>query len=533
MPRHDHRTSLIRPLDRRRFLASTTVAAACWPFAEMHIAEAADRRIKMGDNPFQLGVASGEPAPNGIVLWTRLATQPLTPDGGMPPEDIRVEWQVAGDEKMTKVVRKGTTNAPADWGHSVHVEVEGLEPDRTYWYQFKHGTETSPIGRTRTAPRPDALLTDFRFAFASCQHYETGYYNAYEHMAQDDLRVVVHLGDYIYDGASRSKSKTRPREHLGGKLKSLEDFRVRYAQYKLDSHLQAVHAAFPWLVTWDDHEVENNYAGLISENARSTSEAFAVQRANAYKVYYEHMPLRRASLPQGPDMQLYRNVRFGRLIQFAVLDTRQYRSDQPCGDGRKRPCPDVLDPQATMLGEQQERWLMKNLACSSAHWNVLAQQVPIARVDYGYLNSDDELVLAMDKWSGYDVARRRLLQGLWDHHVSNPVVLTGDVHRNWVNDLKIESHDENAPTVTTEFVGTSISSSGDGSKKPKYLSEVYSRNPFVRFYSEERGYVRCHITPERWQSDYRAIEVVSKPNQPCYDRASFIVEDGRPGAVRV
>ncbi len=533
MARRDAFSTPAIQFDRRRFLATTAITAACWPFAQMRILEAADRTVKMSDYPFQLGIASGDPAPDGVVLWTRLVPEPLTPNGGMPPEDVLVEWQVSTDEGMTRIVRKGTVTAPAEWAHSVHVEVDGLEPDRVYWYQFKHGAHTSPVGRTRTAPRADALVSDFRFAFASCQHYETGYYNAYDHMSQDDLKLVVHLGDYIYEGAGRPATKDRPREHAGPKLDQLEDYRIRYSQYKMDPHLQAVHAAFPWLVTWDDHEVENNYADLIPEATNTNPAGFPQKRANAYKAYYEHMPLRRSSLPKGPDMRIYRTVSFGKLVQFCVLDTRQHRSDQPCGDGRKAPCPEVFDPQKSILGNDQERWLQQELVNSSSQWNVLAQQVPIARIDASYTGKGDELSVSMDKWTGYEHSRQKLINFLADRKISNPIILTGDVHANWVNNVQRNADEEKSPNVATEFVGTSISSGGDGTRRPKYIDELYSRNPFVKYFSAERGYVRCEVTPKKWKSDYRAIEIVSKPNQPCFDRASFIVENNRPGAVPV
>jgi len=520
-----------RNMDRRRFLSLTTAAAAAWPFANMSQSIAADRRVRMKDNPFSLGVASGDPLPDGVVLWTRLCPEPLTPNGGMPPEDVQVNWQVSTNEAMTQIVRKGMVTAPADWAHSVHVEVDGLESDRVYWYQFKHGTETSPVGRTRTAPREDVLLDQFRFAFASCQHYEDGYFNAYQKMSQEDLRLVIHLGDYIYEGASRKKNKTRPREHAGPRLAELQDFRIRHAQYKLDPHLQATHAAFPWLVTWDDHETENNYAGFIPQKGKTSIEAFPQLRANAYKAYYEHMPLRRTAVPQGPNMQLYRNVVFGQLVQFSVLDTRQYRSDQPCNDGIHSPCEEVFNPRSTMLGETQEAWLQQKLVSSSSQWNVLAQQVPIARINYHRPESTEELLISMDKWAGCDAARRRLMKFFDESRITNPVVLTGDVHSNWVNDLRLDYDDVNAPTIGTEFVGTSISSAGDGPRIPKDSAHVLSRNPAVKFYNRERGYVRCEVTPQQWRSDYQVVEIVSQPNQPCVTRASYVVENGRPGAV--
>ncbi|MGY8768024.1 MAG: alkaline phosphatase D family protein [Pirellulales bacterium] len=517
--------NIIQPT-RRSFLTAAASAGLAWPLANLNLTEAADRTVLTKDYPFKLGIASGDPAPDGMVLWTRLAPDALH-GGGMPQEDVRVRWQVATDQKMTQVVRKGTATASKSWGHSVHVEVQGLQPDRTYWYQFKVGNDTSPVGRTRTTPAPNVMPDKFRFAFASCQNYEAGYFNALGHLANEDLHAVVHLGDYIYEGGINGK---KPRQHNSAEIVSLDDYRNRYALYKSDSDLQAAHAAFPWIVTWDDHEFDNNYAGFVSEQPDIVAAQFIKRRADAYQAYYEHMPLRRSTLPRGSMMQLHRNVTYGRLAQFSVLDTRQYRTDQPCGDRNKPPCEGVFDPNASLLGDIQEKWLCDGLTASPARWNILAQQVMMARVDR---IPGDAVAYSMDQWAGYEVGRKRLLQFMSDHQVANPVVLTGDIHTNWVNDLKIDFDKENSPTVATEFVGTSISSGGNGAEIRKDTDGVLAENPFVKFYNAERGYVRCEITPESWQSDYRVVPVVTKPESECLTRASYIVENGKPGAERV
>ena len=496
---------------------------AAWPLLSAPVEGVLLKNIKLAGYPFQLGIASGDPAADGFVLWTRLTPDPLH-GGGMPRENVEVVWQVARDEQMRRVVRKGTAVATPALAHSVHVEVEGLQPDRTYWYQFKTGSETSPVGRTRTAPAKDAAPPAVRFAFASCQHYESGYFTAYEHMAREELDLVVHLGDYIYEGAARDN---QTRQHVGLELQTHDDYRNRYAQYKSDKHLQAAHAAFPWIVTWDDHEFDNNYAAHVSEEPNLDVDEFLKRRATAYQVYYEHMPLRRAALPHGPDMQLYRRAAFGRLIDFSVLDTRQYRTNQPCGDRNKPPCEGVFDPGATLLGAGQERWLTEGLSRSKATWNCLAQQVMMGRVDR--LPGDD-VAWSMDQWAGYDVSRKRLLKFLVDRQITNPVVLTGDIHSNWVNDLKIDFDDPASAAVATEFVGTSISSGGDGSQTRADTAGVLAENPFVKFYNAERGYVRCEVTPKQWRSDYQVVEYVTRRGAPLVTRASFVVENGRPGA---
>jgi len=513
--------------NRRFFLKSSAAAVMAWPFADMRIGTAAQRKVTLSEYPFQLGVASGDPLPDGVVLWTRLAPQPLQPAGGMPPEDVPVTWRIARDEGFTDVVREGTTTASADWAHSVHVEVDGLEPDHAYFYQFVAAGEKSPTGRTRTTPRRDAKPSECRFAFASCQHFEAGLYTAYEHMAKDDLHAVIHLGDYIYEGKESTKGVRR---HVGPEIKTLEDYRRRHALYKTDPHLQATHLAFPWIVTWDDHEFDNNCAGDVSEEKNVSSADFLVRRANAYKAYYEHMPLRKSALPKGPDMQIYRNLPYGTLADFCVLDTRQYLSDQPCGDGTKLQCPECFDPQMTMLGAQQEAWLSEQLTRSPATWNVLAQQVMVARAKRP---RNDQEVVSMDQWGGYDVPRTRLLKFLQDAKISNPVVLTGDIHSNWVNDLKVDFDDASSPIIASEFVGTSISSGGDGDLRAEAAAAIRTINPFVHFHSAERGYVRCRVTPETWQSDYCAIPYVTRPGAPCEIRASFVVENGRPGPQQV
>lgn len=508
--------------DRRQFLLSGA-SLAVLPWLGTIATGAVKRKASFAADPFQLGIASGDPAADGFVIWTRLAPEPVE-GGGMPNLPFEVRWQVAADEGMKRVVRQGTTLATPQLGHSVHVELAGLLPDRPYWYRFAAGDAESPIGRGRTTPAPDALPERLRFAFASCQHYETGLYTAYEHMAREDLDLVLHLGDYIYERAARDD---QVRRHNGHEIVTLDDYRNRYALYKSDPLLQAAHAMCPWLVVWDDHEVDNNYAGDVSEESGVSPAELLLRRAAAYQAYYEHLPLRRRALPAGPNMRLYRSVPFGRLARFNMLDTRQFRSDQPNGDGRKPLTAEVFDPRATMLGGKQERWLMRELLASESTWNVLGQQVMMARAD---VRPGQDKAYPMDKWAGYDVARRRLLSFLADRKIPNPVVVTGDIHSNWVNDLQVDFDRPDDPTVATEFVGTSISSSGNGTARHPNTDTLLAENPFVRFYNAQRGYVSCTVTPAQWQSDYQVVDYVDRPGAPLVKRASFVVENGQAGA---
>lgn len=511
-------------IDRRDFVKYIAAVSSISGLATT-AAVAGNGPPRFKDNPFQLGVASGDPTHDGVVIWTRLATEPLD-GGGMVNEPIPVRWEVATDESFSKVVRKGNTVASPQLGHSVHVEVEGLKPFRWYFYRFHTGKETSPVGQTRTAPRPQDDTKKVRFAFTSCQHFESGYFNGYPHMQKEDLDLVVHLGDYIYEYQGIDN---RPRKHLGQEIKSLEQYRTRYAQYRLDPNLQETHRLFPWLVTWDDHEFDNNYANLVSEEDGVSPESFLQRRKNAYQAYYEFMPLRRRSVPRGPHMKLYRECQYGALANFLVLDTRQYRTDQPNGDHQKPMTGKVFDPNTTMLGRKQEEWLMKKLAGSPATWNILAQQVMMAPLNRG---EGDDKRYSMDQWPGYEYSRRKLLKYFHEQKIANPVVLTGDIHVNWVNDLQLDFQNPKSPLVGTEFVGTSMTSGGNGGNKIPEYERAASQNDFVKFYNSNRGYVSCEITPEKWTTHFRATPVVTKPDATLFTPASFVVEEGIPGAQK-
>ncbi len=503
-------------LTRRSFLSGAASLAA---LSSTRLLSAATPEPKFSANPFTLGVASGDPAADSIVLWTRLAPDPQAPAGGMPAQAIEVQWLIAEDEGLGRIVHRGTERAEPQWGHSVHVEVGGLRPDRWYWYQFTAGGASSAKGRTRTLPAAGVMPARLRFAVANCQHYETGYYTAYEHLAAEDLDLVVHLGDYIYEGAAQDR---RPRRHNSGEIFTLDDYRRRYALYKSDPALQAAHQAAPWITTWDDHEVANNYAADIPEKP-ATRDAFLRRRAFAYQAYYEHLPLRRAARPTGPDLPLYRRLSYGRLAQFHVLDTRQYRTDQPCGDGNKPPCPDALNPTATLLGAAQREWLLAGLERSPATWNILAQQVMMARVDRA---AGPAITHSMDQWPGYEFERRRILRHFAEGRARNPVVLTGDIHTNWANELIADFDELGGRSVGVEFVATSISSGGDGREAPDTLDQLLAENPFVKFHNTERGYLRCEVTPREWRTDYRTVPFVSRPGAPLQTRATFVVQAG-------
>ena len=478
------------------------------------------------DYPFSLGVASGDPLPDGVVLWTRLAPRPLE-GGGMPMTPVRVSWEVARDSAFRSIERTGDALARPELGHSVHVEVSGLQPGREYFYRFLAGGEVSQTGRTKTAPPAGAAADALRFGVCGCSHYETGYFTGYRRIAQEQFDFVFHTGDYLYEyRADGGRNDLRVRQHLGDEIYTLVDYRNRYGQYKSDPDLIAAHRSAPFVVSWDDHETENNYAGELDENGTPPA-IFLLRRAAAYQAYYEHMPLRRASFPAGPHMRIYRRLQFGSLVDLHVLDTRQWRSDQACGDLLKT-CPDAYDPARTMLGAEQERWLFDNLADARGRWTVLGQQVYSFARDF--VNVNPNARFNMDVWDGYVAARTRLYSRLRETRAPNPIVLSGDVHVHFGADLKMDFTDPASETVGVEFTNTSISAGGDGAEVAANWEQIRSANPHIRYHSSRRGYIACTATPQSMRADFRVLDRVTVPDAPVRTAGSLTVEAGRPGS---
>ncbi|RCK69602.1 alkaline phosphatase [Desertihabitans brevis] len=481
---------------------------------------------------FTLGVASGDPLPDGVVLWTRLAPSPLDPDGrgGMADRVRPVAWQVAADPEFRRVVRRGVEVARPEWGHSVHAEVSGLEPGREYWYRFRVGDQVSPVGRTKTAPALGAPLSAAVFGFVSCQNFPAGYFTALRHAAEDQLDAMLHLGDYIYEGAGASQLPGRAHSPAA-EIFTLADYRVRHAQYKTDPDLQAAHASTPFISVPDDHEVENNWAGDISQVDTEPDQdpaVFRQRRADAFKALYENMPLRRASMPVGPDMQLYRRIRYGDLLDFSMIDTRQYRDDQLAAcEGE---CAGRNDPSRTILGEQQKAWLVEGLASSEATWQIIGNQsitfdndtVPGAGVDY-----------SEDNWNGYAGERRSVYSQIHEAGVQNVVIVTGDAHASAASDLRVDFNDTSSPVIGTEFLGTSITSGGNGSDQSNRTRAWLAENPHIKFANNNRGYQRVRVSPELLQVDYQVVDAVTTPDAPVRTRATLTVEAGRPGIAGV
>jgi alkaline phosphatase D len=535
-------TSSGRGFDRRSFLSATiaaAAAAACSGSDDAGSAQgsattsttsttAADLPVpELPADPFTLGVASGDPLPASVILWTRLAPEPSS-GGGMPAEDVPVRWEVATDESFGDVVSEGTAVATPSFGHSVHVDADGLEPDSWYHYRFTVGDWTSPAGRTRTAPEPDATPERFRFAHASCQNYPAGYYHAHAQIARDELDLVVFLGDYIYEGPGGGEM---PRAHDSGEVTDLVGYRNRYALYKGDPDLQAAHAACPWVITWDDHEVDNNYAGDVpEENSLLEGEEFLARRAAGYQAFYEHLPIR-VDPPDGPDMRIYRSMQWGTLAELFVLDGRQYRSDQPCDDvtlDLGPACDEWSEPGRTMLGDDQEDWLLDGLGSSNRTWKVIANQTVMSNLLVG------AAVLNHDQWDGYPESRRRLVDRIsgadGGSAVDNTVVLTGDIHIAGVGKLFAEDDPAQGQVIATELVCTSISSVAPAGIPADTVAGLLESVDY--FNADRRGYTRNEVTPSGWTADFVVVDALDPDDRSAAVDATFEIIPGQPGARR-
>jgi alkaline phosphatase D len=518
--------------DRRQLLRLAAAGASTlwWP-------RAAWCQPRLADNPFALGVASGSPTDDSVVLWTRITS------GGEPwPDDqpVTVRWEVAHDEAFSRIARKGQAQALAELAHSVHVEPGGLEADRWYFYRFMLGDFVSPVGRTRTFPAPDALPQRLRLAYASCQRWEHGHYAAWRHLLQEGPDLVLFLGDYLYEYPASRRGVRRP---PGLWVTSLDDYRRRHALYKSDEHLQAMHAACPWLVTWDDHEVQNDYAGLRRGSGGPPFTDFAARRAAAYQAYYEHMPLRASVLARAlqggrgaASLTLHSHQRYGRLARLLMLDTRQHKDPQACtprgrnGAGVVDPagCEAWHDPRRSLLGVAQEQWLDARLAQpADTGWTLIGQSTLFGRRD---LRAGPGEAFFNDGWDGYPAARKRFTQSLKRHRVGNAVLFGGDVHENWVGQVKADYDRPDSDAVAVEFCGTSISSRSSGAER---VAERMAENPhFIFADALHRGYGLADVTPARMSVHLRGLHDVEDPGSGIDTLARFVVEAGRPRVER-
>lgn len=511
---------------RRRFILTSG--------AGLVVAPALVRAQAYGSDPFSLGVASGDPSPDGFVIWTRLAPEPLAPHGGMGMRPVPVSWEVATEDSFTTVVAKGEATARPELGHSVHVEVAGLQPDRPYWYRFRTGPEHSRYGRARTAPAAGAAVGRLKLAVAGCQSYPDGLYTAHAHLAREaDLDLVYFYGDYIYEGRGsatrfdRATNAITPvvRRHAGDEIYTLDDYRLRYSQYRLDVDLQNAHAAAPWAVVWDDHEVDNNWAGGVDQD-RTPPELFALRKAMAFQAWYEFMPVRRAQFPAGTSLQLYRRLAWGDLADIHLLDTRQYRTDQPCEDGVATGCPAQDAADATLTGAAQERWLFDGLSRGRAKWNLIAQQVMVMPLDRRTRPDQTQPVWNLDSWSGYRAGRKRLIDHITGRKLKNVVIATGDEHQNFAGEVR--SRGAEGELAAVEFVATSISSGGDGMDIGPGWDRTLAANPFLKLVNNQRGYTVHTVGRDSWTAELKVVDRISTPGGALSTRAAYAVApDGR------
>jgi len=521
---------------RRIFLATASRLSALSAAAALTSASAQQQnRVAARESgkayPFSLGVASGSPLPDAIVIWTRILHDPLNA-AAMPPLAFNVRWEMAEDEQFRRIVAKGAAAAAPELAHSVHVDVTGLQAGRWYWYRFMLGDAVSPTGRTRTAPAAGTMPSTLKLAVASCQHWEFGTYAAHRHITAAAPDLVAFLGDYIYEWGpyqlQHPQSAVRASESF-----TLADYRARYAQYKTDRDLQAAHHAAPWIVTWDDHEVANDYA---SDRDERLDPRFIERRAAAYQAFYEHMPLR-ARPSDFARMRIYQRYDWGKLARFHVLDDRQYRAYLACepkGRGGSssvllRSCPALSARNRSMLGREQEQWLAQGLSSSQARWNILAQQTLMAQNSQLPILKEGDGRFWTDGWDGYPAARQQLMDTLHTSRASNPLVLSGDVHSFFASELTrnpTRPRSAGNPVIATEFCSTSITSPS----RPQTRTEQYLKmNPAIKYgRSDQRGFMLLTITPASTSAYFLALADVHNSASPIARAASFTVQNGQP-----
>ncbi|KAB1145620.1 alkaline phosphatase [Streptomyces luteolifulvus] len=507
----------LSPRRRTVVKAAAATAALAGPLAAAMPARAADAPA------FLHGVASGDPLPDGILLWTRVTPTPeAIPGSGLGP-DIQVGWTVARDKAFTNVVAKGSLTATAASDHTVKADIRGLAPATDYWFRFSAGGTDSPVARTRTAPAAGAAVSGLRFGVVSCANWEAGYFSAYRHLAaRGDLDAWLHLGDYIYEygtGAYGTRG-TVVRPHAPThEILTLADYRTRHGRYKTDADLQALHAAAPVIAIWDDHEFANDtWSGGAENHTEGAEGVWSARQAAAKQAYFEWMPVRPAIAGT-----TYRRLRFGKLVDLSLLDLRSFRSQQvKIGNGS------VDDPDRTLTGRAQLDWLKAGLKTSDTTWRLVGNSVMISPFAIGSLSADllkplakllglpqEGLAVNTDQWDGYTDDRRELLAHLRANAIRNTVFLTGDIHMAWANDVPVDAGTYPlSASAATEFVVTSVTSDNlddivkvpEGTVSAIASPIIRAANRHVRWVDTDRhGYGVLDITADRAQMDYYVL----------------------------
>ncbi len=508
----------------RRDLHRMALAAALAPWMAKG-AQAQSTAPRWQVNPFSLGVASGQPQPGSVVLWTRLLIHEADAAWRTPGPEVVCE--LFADEALRQPVRQWRLVADPRRGHSLHVLADGLQAGRPYWYRFVSGQAVSAVGRTRTSPALTEPVRRLRLALASCQHYEQGHFLAHRHMAAQDLDLVLFVGDYIYESSNKN---FKIRAHESGMPYSLEEYRARHAHYKSDPDLQASHAAHPWLMTWDDHEVVNDYANDLDRHFTDAA-VFLKRRAAAYQAYFEHMPVRIGpDAAQPSQMRIHDRMAWGTLADLWTLDCRQYRDHQACpdpmrGGGRVvMGCDALNDPSRSMLGAAQEQWLTAGLTQTQRRWKLLAQSTLMATSG---LSTPLGRSAFTDGWDGYPQARARLLQTVADARLKDVVMLGGDVHANVAAQLRLQAGDERSPIVASELVTTSVSTRG---MSKKLMAQIQGENPDLRHArSDERGYTLIDLRPDRLEAQFLTTPHPVSPYAALSVQARWAVRQGVAG----
>ncbi|MET9799841.1 alkaline phosphatase D family protein [Streptomyces sp. NPDC006368] len=526
-------------------------AAAATAVAAPVLASATSAVADSGAPVFLHGVASGDPLPEGVLLWTRVTPTPdAVPGSGRGP-DTEVRWEVAEDRAFAGIVARGTLTATAATDHTVKADVRGLRQATTYYFRFTTGTSVSPVGRTRTAPAPDAAIPGIRFGVVSCANWESGYFSAYRHLAaRADLDAVLHLGDYIYEYASGGYPKpegvVRP-HRPAHEIVTLADYRLRHATYKTDPDLQALHAAHPVVAIWDDHEFANDMWSGGAENHTPGGEGeWAARVAAATQAYFEWMPVRTST-----EGTVYRRLRFGKLADLHLLDLRSFRSRQASvGSG------EVDDPERTITGRAQLDWLKSGLAASDTAWRLVGTSVMISPVAFGALPAHllkpvaellglpgGGLAINVDQWDGYTDDRRELLSHLVERSIGNTVFLTGDIHMAWANDVPVKAATYPlSRSAATEFVVTSVTSDNlddllgvaPGTASVVAAGAIKAANRHVKWLDmDSHGYGVLDVTTERSQMDYYVLSDRAEPDASAAWARSYRTVSGTQKVERV